>query len=334
MKRLQYLLAAAALLCASACQKAMSPDEINDLVSSGVMLVYNQYYYSVTLPSGDNIYFLGTDEDGELYGLTYDEKEAEVNARGGSGTGFFISEDGLIMTNRHVAYPQVSSDDVRRFLKGLKKGLKKVYREKMQELTQQFYACEGDPGMQSKIAQQYSQYETAVENIDDMDVNEADIKTHTELGILYNGEHFLKYEDLHPCTLVAYSEEPSIDLAIIQLDDATTPEGAYIFKLRDEADDKPLTFDQKLYMIGYNYGFSIARTEQGIYSQIYSGSVTQKSDGVRILYSIPAQHGSSGSPVVDEYGNLVAVNYAGYDNTQSFNYGIPSKKIRQFLREY
>ena len=166
-------------------------------------------------------------------------------------------------------------------------------------------------------------------------MNEADIKTHTDLYVLYNGEHFIKLDDLHPCNLLAYSNEDDVDLAIIQLEDATTPEDAYIFQLREEADDKPLTLDQKLYMIGFNRGFTIGKISSGeIHSQIYSGNITQKSDGTSILYSIPALHGSSGSPVVDEYGNLVAVNFAGYDSTQGFNYGISSKKIRQFLKEY
>lgn len=329
-----YILYFVMLLSFTSCRHAMNSEEINNLVSSGVLLIYNSYYYSVTLPSGDQLYFCGVDKNGDLVGLTDNEEEAEANAVGSCGTGFFIGDDGLIMTNRHVAYPQVSTDDVRRFLKGLKKSLKAVYREKMNQLSQQFYAYEGQPVVQTQIAQQYSQYETAVEHIDDMDMNDADIKTHPSLYVLYNGEHLLGLQNMHPCSLVAYSEEKNVDLAVIQLDDLTTPEGAYIFQLRDEGDDKPLTLDQKLYMIGYNYGFDVAMTEQGIYSQCYSGNVTQKSDGVQILYSIPAMHGSSGSPVVDEYGNLVAVNFAGIDITQGFNYGIPSKKVRQFLREY
>ena len=32
-------------------------------------------------------------------------------------------------------------------------------------------------------------------------------------------------------------------------------------------------------------------------------------------------------------GNLVAVHFAGWQGTQAFNYGIPSKKVRQFLKE-
>jgi V8-like Glu-specific endopeptidase len=49
------------------------------------------------------------------------------------------------------------------------------------------------------------------------------------------------------------------------------------------------------------------------------------------MYTIPTLAGSSGSPVLDEKGRLVSVNFAGVNQTQSFNYGIHPQKIREFL---
>ncbi len=40
------------------------------------------------------------------------------------------------------------------------------------------------------------------------------------------------------------------------------------------------------------------------------------------MYSIPALQGSSGSPVINQYGELVAINFAGINSTQGFNYRI------------
>ncbi len=54
---------------------------------------------------------------------------------------------------------------------------------------------------------------------------------------------------------------------------------------------------------------------------------SQSPDQERVLYSIPTLPGSSGSPVWDENGDLIAINYAGINNTQSFNYGILSKHL-------
>ena len=96
---------------------------------------------------------------------------------------------------------------------------------------------------------------------------------------------------------------------------------------------KLLKIDQQLYMIGYNAGLVLANTKQGIKVQMTSGKVTQLSDGQRLLYSIPTLQGSSGSPVIDEYGNLVAVNFAKLGTTDNFNFGIPEESIKEFMRK-
>jgi S1-C subfamily serine protease len=97
-------------------------------------------------------------------------------------------------------------------------------------------------------------------------------------------------------------------------------------------DDEQLKIDQQLYMIGYNAGLILGTTKQGIKVQMTSGKLTQLPDGQRLLYSIPAVQGSSGSPVLDASGNLVGVNFAKLNGTDNFNFGIPLDKVRQFVK--
>ena len=62
-----------------------------------------------------------------------------------------------------------------------------------------------------------------------------------------------------------------------------------------------------------------------------SGKITQMPDGERLLYSIPTVQGSSGSPVLDKNGRVVAVNYAKLAVSDNFNFGIPLNKILTFV---
>ena len=84
-------------------------------------------------------------------------------------------------------------------------------------------------------------------------------------------------------------------------------------------------------MIGFNHGNKIAETTNGINSQLTEGNISQINDDFKMLYTIPALPGSSGSPIFDKYGRLLAVNFAGFLNTQNFNYGIQTKKLQEYL---
>lgn len=86
-------------------------------------------------------------------------------------------------------------------------------------------------------------------------------------------------------------------------------------------------------MIGYNQGPTLALTNDGIKVQITQGYISQNTDSIKIMYSIPALQGSSGSPVVNQYGELVAINFAGINNTQGFNYGIRVERLREIVND-
>jgi S1-C subfamily serine protease len=51
------------------------------------------------------------------------------------------------------------------------------------------------------------------------------------------------------------------------------------------------------------------------------------------MYSISSLQGSSGAPVLNRKGELVAINFAGIGSTQNFNYGIKVKYLRELLNK-
>lgn len=183
-------------------------------------------------------------------------------------------------------------------------------------------------------------------------MNVANITIHPicQLGIAYNDSYVMGEDDFlqtNPCNTLRISQDEDTDLALIQLRSEQTPRKCHVFAVNGSntngnlftqlfAKDKApspnkLKIDQTLYMIGFNAGIVLANTRKGIKVQMTSGRITQMPDGNRLLYSIPTMQGSSGSPVVDEWGNLVGVNFAKLNGSDNFNFGIPLQKVRNFV---
>ena len=82
-------------------------------------------------------------------------------------------------------------------------------------------------------------------------------------------------------------------------------------------------------MIGYNEGPNMAITNEGIMAQHQKGTVSRHLEEERdVQYDIPALQGSSGSPVINYRGQVVAINYAGADTVSNrFNYGVKEKYL-------
>ena len=168
----------------------------------------------------------------------------------------------------------------------------------------------------------------------------------TDLGIAYNNTFVDKVSELIPCVQLRHSKE--YDVALVQLKQKQTPAHCYIFdvELPTDANNEPLPdkngmpidldhmpLGAPLYMIGFNKGLLIGKTKEGIKAQVTTGTLSQEVDNVEIMYTIPALGGSSGSPVLNEYGDLVAINHAGWQQTQGFNYGIKVKHLRDLVHQ-
>ncbi|WP_353333252.1 S1 family peptidase [Bacteroides sedimenti] len=203
---------------------------------------------------------------------------------------------------------------------------------------------------QSEIETNFNELLQTYNNLDaNLDPEALIISSVCEIGIAYNNTFVTNDKDFidkNPCVVVRVSEKEDVDLALIQLKNKKTPNDSYIFTTAEQnaksksftklfsgnKDEEKLKINQQLYMIGYNAGLTLANTQKGINVQMTSGKLTQLPDGQRLLYSIPTLQGSSGSPVIDEYGNLVAVNFAKLSGTDNFNFGIPVEKIKDFMK--
>lgn len=362
MNKITFYAVVAAIVLAMVTSCKKKPEEIFAEEKSGVVLICNEYYYDITLANGNHIYFTGVNDDGSFDGLTSDLNDIKKSPAILNGTGFFIDGTGRILTNRHVVAPQIDKEAVRENMNNII-ALYAAYIEALQDsMSERYNAIQNyanstvsydeygnaytslsdddisvlQQEMQS-LEQQYSYAENVKANVRSNILNyNFNIKLHSQFGIAYDGDNINSWSDFmkKPCLLLKTSNDSGTDLALLQLKSKKTPAERYIFDMNDEScyNDGELKINQPLYMTGYNYGVALAETNKGIKAQFTSGTLTQQPDGNRVTYSIPAKEGSSGSPVVDEDGRLVAVNFAGSNGSDNFNFGIPMIRIITFLK--
>lgn len=203
-----------------------------------------------------------------------------------------------------------------------------------------------------QLSDEYDEMSEVREGLDNVNVQNVRIKPVCELGLAYNDSYVNDESDFlkkNPCKVVRVEQDANTDLAMIQLKSSVTPSKAHVFSVKEDAsddtfakrlaglfhskdkDEGKLKMNQQLYMIGYNAGIELATTRRGIKVQMTGGRITQLPDGDRLLYSIPTVQGSSGSPVIDESGKLVGVNFAKLNGADNFNFGIPMEKVRRFV---
>ena len=336
----------------------MSEQNVDETEASGVVLVQNRSYYEIVLSNGESLYFTSLDDDGDITGLAFDEDSVEVSTS--YGTGFFVSDKGELATNAHVVSNIASDKEINKSMSEILEALKKNmasqyydYKEKYDEARQACdYANYSDDvnyeeyynlcNYRDALKEQCDECVETYNSLDEIDANASEIKYHNEVSIALNDTYVTKQADFIACVVV--KTDATHDLAIVQTKNKKTPEGRYVFSVPDEdplksysltdkltkavSDDK----NSKLYMISYNLGPTLAITKEGVKSQINSGSISQRTEE-RLMYSIPTLPGSSGSPVVNMQGEVVAINYAGLQGTQNFNYGIRVKYLKKLLEE-
>lgn len=335
-----------------------TPDNIFEKYKSSVVLIASQYYYEVYANGKTYYYSPGTETK-----LFFSKEEVLNNLSSSTGTGFIISENGEIITNNHVVnhkdenykielanFYEVEKSKIAYKINICNDTIEQVkstynqYHDQMNDNQKKYYKDRYNSVNNEKIL--LIDFYKRIENVD-LSNSTSKLIIH-KLGIAYNDSHVTEFDDLQECVVVKTSEDEKIDLALIQTKNKsfnTNPN--FIFNFNDnnpniiENPEKnkerniknPVKINEDVFMIGFNRGFSLAKTKQGIKSQFTSGKISQENDGERILYTIPPLEGSSGSPIVDKWGNLVGVNFAKITNSQSFSFGVPVNEVKKFYEE-
>mgnify|MGYP002619343892 FL=1 len=263
-----------------------------------VVLVYVKSAYVTTvqgrllssyLNGNDQLDYLRLDSDGDVV-------SGIVRS---SGTGFFISSDGKLLTNRHV----VGSDNEEA------KNIEKIKRTIQLVLRQN--------GLSQLAA--------------NVEVNYVVIS----VGIIQNDTYIDSENDLIPCTVLKTSEDPELDVAILQTNSKTLPNGSAYIDLTKSVPSNKLALGHKICTIGFPQSFTIGQTSVGLEANNQSGEITQVRGHYEYGHNITIHQGASGSPVYDKKGRFAGIIVSGFLGiSQGYNQAIQPTPVIEFVDKY
>lgn len=282
--------------------------------------VYGGYYYEINVKDDPfkkvikgwpDKWYLGVGSNGKLQVNTSTEG---LNPMGYTGTAFFISKDGEMGTNRHIAVPWEYRDEEDE--ENIRQQMEKARQATSGNLYELLAYSVMTGALSADDANAWlRRYQNSPLEIGGK---------HAFFGVGLTGSKVNNQIDLQQAQVIAESGDPKKDVALIRLNSRKTPD--YIVKMGaiydienariDERTLKPQ--DEELTITGYPMGETVTnQTFDGkeLRPTIHKTSLSKTPDDNQIQIQATGIGGFSGSPVSDSNHRLVGVLCSGFRNT-------------------
>lgn len=298
---------------------------------SSVAYVHAYYHYTAKI-EGDpfvaicqkyNIpysseYKIGIDSKGRM-GFISDTSAFQPIGYG--ATAFFISKDGKMITNRHVAAPwkfasEAEKAEINRIVTKLKEENMSANQLKSYDDLNALYYDGIYGSMISRVA--YLLFDKNLMSASDLD---ATIKIYKNCPVTINGEldyiavgypnrRYSNIDEFERCTAIAEAKDENVDIALLQLNSGVTPPTVKrTFDLNKSILNSKgiVPLKDRYYYIGYPAGAAFNIREDGLRPQAKEVLVSRAPERYTIDLQGEVIGGASGSPVFDKRGRLIGV---------------------------
>ncbi len=280
------------------------------LIKSGVLgsewqkKIYAQYAPATTVLEVGYYFRIQTEQHGtERFvikgnnGSVRLQKYNGRNAMIANATGFFISSNGVLVTNQHVAQPWLYGED----------------KDMLANVAMAFHKDTGIALSDIK-ADGVIEYIYAVPH-----------------GCYFDSTNATK------CHVIATSGTHDEDIAILQTVSTKLPDSAGFIPtskiLQDNVAIGTEVFTMGFPLIGtlQDTGAKESFVKKALQATGAAGVVTQNNDKFTYGFDAASNNGASGSPIFDKKGNVIGIVTSGVTSTQGYNFGLKSKYITKIL---
>lgn len=270
-----------------------------------IALVHSTYCYKVKFADdpagGSHSWYLGRYYYGDYY-LTESLEEALKDAA--QGTAFFISDKGILLTNKHVTNAIYADEhyDGGAMSAELKNGVEQARKDYIE--NPDFSLSDEEINLWSK-----STFILSVEPISFL--------------IRYPGRTYSSASEMDWAHLVKESDDPEADIAVLRLNSNETPKDRDWFDLDRSLDTKDLKLNVENYFtIGFPAGTGMATATDDEKYEPTSGILhLSRTPGKYILYlqGDKTVGGQSGSPIYDKKHRLIGILWGKFIKTDNTN---------------
>ena len=288
-------------------ERVMSDNEIYERYKSSTVLLFAGYYYEVSAGQLNLSKFpdLPTkvilDSNGKLKDVSKTDEASMY-----FGTGFFVSKDGRLITNLHIAKPWLFDETA--------SVLESAYKQRVQTYANNIAQINPDIPLGAFVSE---------------------VKVEGKLkfiGLIPNGEDFDE-ENFLKCKVVSAGDNPDIDVALIRTVRGLPDGCTFVNPDSIDVNESALAVASHIYTLGFPAGIGLQdlKSNKGIQLLGRGGSIIQESTQYSFGFDASSYGGASGSPIFNEHGKLIGVLNAGFSKTQGFNYGIKAKYVKEII---